>query len=190
MCPAFTFRKTDHSSFYLFNLLLDVRHKVVSVLTSSFANGLKWTPAGLAKGSPASRTQGKLAAWHRSVKSPCVKRAEYQARPQHLFSNVRGFCPDLILSLAGISSFPLLPPKWGQTPCMVSSFSVCQLPSYSHSSQRFCALESDVPWERALLTSSPASFCVQTPPKPCPAMALQIHLAKDKILLSSPLCND
>lgn len=139
---------------------------------------------------PASRTQGKLAVWHRSVKSPCVKRAEYQARPQHLFSNVRGFCPDLVLSLAGISSFPLLPPKWGQTPCMVSSVSVCQLPFYSHSSQRFCALESDVPWERALLTSSPASFCVQTPPKPCPAMALQIHLAKDKILLSPPLCND
>lgn len=35
----------------LFNLLLDVRHKVVSVLTSNFANGLKWTSAGLAKGS-------------------------------------------------------------------------------------------------------------------------------------------
>lgn len=50
VCPALTFQKPDYSCFYLFNLLLDVRHKVVSVLTSSFANGLKWTPAGLAKG--------------------------------------------------------------------------------------------------------------------------------------------
>lgn len=59
-----------------------------------------------------------------------------------------------------------------------------------HSSWRVCALESDVPWERALLTSSPASSHVQTPAKPCPAVALQIYLAKDKMLLSPSLSND
>lgn len=51
VCLALTFLKTDHSYFYFFKLLLDVSHKVVSVLSSSFANGLKWTPAGLVKGS-------------------------------------------------------------------------------------------------------------------------------------------
>lgn len=50
MCPALTSPKIDHSSFYLFNLLPDMRDKDVAVLTSSFAIGPKWTPAGLAKG--------------------------------------------------------------------------------------------------------------------------------------------
>lgn len=80
VCPALTFPKIDHSSFYLFNLLPDVRDKDVAVLTSSFAIGPKWTPAGLAKGCSARpgragkvacvprapclpRTRGKLAVW-------------------------------------------------------------------------------------------------------------------------------
>lgn len=114
-----------------------------------------------------------------------MKRTEYQAKPQHL----RGFCPGLILSLTGISNFPLLYSRGArphpQCP-LFQCFSCCPSP---HSSWRVCALESHVPWERALLTS-PAFSHVQTPPKLCPAVALQIYLAKDKILLSPPPSND
>lgn len=124
------------------------------------------------------------------MKSPCVKRAEYQAKSQDLFSNVRGFCRDLILSLARISNFPYFYPSGARPHAWCPLFQSATCSPSPHSSRRVCALESDVPWERALLTSSPASSHMQTPAKPCPAAALQIYLAKDKMFLSPPPSND
>jgi len=86
VCPALTFPKIDRSYFYLFNLLPDVNREDATVLTSSFANELRWMPAGLAKGCwarPAragkvacvprapwlSRTGEKDAVWHCSLKN-------------------------------------------------------------------------------------------------------------------------
>lgn len=84
--PHLTFPKPDHSHFCVFNLLPDMRHEDVAVLTTSFADGLRWTPAGLAKGSSAkpggagkvahvpraacsSRTCEKVALWRCSLKN-------------------------------------------------------------------------------------------------------------------------
>lgn len=119
-----------------------------------------------------------------------MKRAEYQAKPQHFFSNV-----ERILSkshpLTGRNfQFCLTSTQVGPEPMhgvLFFSVSAAVLPP---TALGVCALESDVPWERALLTSSPASSHVQTPAKPSPAVALQIYLAKDKMLLSPPRSND
>lgn len=81
LCPPhLTFPKPDHSHFCVFNLLL------VGVLTASFTDGLRWTPAGLAKGSLAKAAgAGKVAHVPRApcLSRTCEKVALFSEEPPH-----------------------------------------------------------------------------------------------------------